>query len=181
MTIFLVKSNLKHDGEVFATGSFMEGDQGRFQSLVNDKVLEVVEGAETFDEAKAIVEKKNAEKVAEEQAAEDNKPQDTWAPTKEEDTTGEEDKTPEDAKHPAKEGEDNTGADADAGNTDAKPYDGPMGKYKITGDAFYTDEDGTQTGEKLEIGSVQDLPKPIGDTFVEKGVAEEVSDVDTNL
>lgn len=176
MTIFLVKSNLKHDGEVFATGSFMEGDQGRFQSLVNDKVLEVVEGAETFDEAKAIVEKKNAEKVAEEQAAEDNKPQDTWAPTKEEDTTdqtGEEQKGLVNVNEEKKEGEEKTDAEV-------KLYDGPMGKYKITGVAKYNDEKGNEVGE-LEVGSVQDLPKPVGDDFVAQGVAEEVSDVDTNL
>ena len=50
-------------------------------------------------------------------------------------------------------------------------YDGPMGKYEITGVAEYTDEKGDVMGE-LEIGSIQELPVVIGNTFVEKGVAK---------
>lgn len=54
-------------------------------------------------------------------------------------------------------------------------YDGPMAKYKITGKAEYTDEQGNVEGE-LEIGSIQELPTPVGDVFVEKGVAEKVTE-----
>lgn len=52
-------------------------------------------------------------------------------------------------------------------------YDGSIGQYKIIGKAPYTDEHGTQSGF-LEIGSVQELPIPVGDVFVEQGVAEKV-------
>lgn len=56
---------------------------------------------------------------------------------------------------------------------DAEVYDGPMGVYKITGDAYYTDEDGVKTGT-LEIGSIHKMPVPVGQVFVDEGVAEEV-------
>lgn len=52
-------------------------------------------------------------------------------------------------------------------------YDGPMGQYKITGEAEYTDENGDPTGF-LEVGSIQTLPEPIGEQFVADGVAEKV-------
>lgn len=63
-------------------------------------------------------------------------------------------------------------ADALANKKD-EVYTGPMAKYKITGVADYTDEAGTKTGE-LEIGSIQELPVPVGDVFVGQGVAEKI-------
>lgn len=54
-----------------------------------------------------------------------------------------------------------------------KVYDGPMGNYRITGFAEYTDEKGENKVE-LEIGSIQNLPKMIGYGLVLDGVAEEV-------
>jgi hypothetical protein len=39
MTIFLVLSNFKHDGILYAKDSFFEGDAGTFVSLVADGVL----------------------------------------------------------------------------------------------------------------------------------------------
>jgi hypothetical protein len=48
-----------------------------------------------------------------------------------------------------------------------------LGKYRITGEAPYTDEHGNPQGN-LEVGSVQELPVAVGDDFVAKGVAEKV-------
>lgn len=52
-------------------------------------------------------------------------------------------------------------------------YDGPMATYKITGEAGYTDENGNNPGN-LEIGKEYELPEPVGNSLVEKGVAERV-------
>ena len=87
MTIFLVKSNLKIDGDNFLAGSFIEGDTGRFSTLISDKVIEEVTGAETMEEAKEIVAKRDAEVAAEAEIAEEAKPQNTWGPTKKEEET----------------------------------------------------------------------------------------------
>ncbi len=54
-------------------------------------------------------------------------------------------------------------------------YNGPMGKYKISGKAEYTDETGEKKGE-LEIGSTVELPSIVGEQFVKDGVAEEVKE-----
>ena len=55
-----------------------------------------------------------------------------------------------------------------------------MGQYKITGEAYYTDEEGVRQGT-LEIGSIQVLPTPVGEVFVKDGVAEEIKNVETNI
>lgn len=52
-------------------------------------------------------------------------------------------------------------------------YEGEMANYKITGEAFFTDEEGNRK-ENLDIGSVHAMPIQIGDVFVEQGVAEKV-------
>ncbi len=48
-------------------------------------------------------------------------------------------------------------------------------KYKITGDVE-NNEEGERTNEKLEIGSIQEVPASLGDSWVEKGLAEVISD-----
>ncbi len=60
----------------------------------------------------------------------------------------------------------------------AEPYTGPMGKYKITGTAEFTDQNGLNVGV-LELGSVQELPTAVGDKFVSDGVAELVEKLDS--
>lgn len=50
-----------------------------------------------------------------------------------------------------------------------------IGVYKITGEAPYTDEQGSRKGV-LDIGSVHKLPISAGDAFVASGVAEKVAD-----
>ncbi len=60
-----------------------------------------------------------------------------------------------------------------------EPYTGPMGKYKIIGEAPYTDEDGEPAGF-LEIGSIQELPVAVGDQFVEDGLAEKIVESPTS-
>lgn len=54
-------------------------------------------------------------------------------------------------------------------------YNGPMGKYRITGLAETTDEDGNVTGT-LEVGQVYELPEPVGNDLVTKEVAELVTE-----
>lgn len=64
--------------------------------------------------------------------------------------------------------EETTSANADS---TAEVYTGPMGKYRITGLAETTDEDGNVTGS-LEVGQVYELPETVGNDLVTKGVAE---------
>ncbi len=53
-------------------------------------------------------------------------------------------------------------------------YDGPMGSYKIIAEGVeFTDESGKVVGS-LEVGSIQELPKVLGDSLVKDGEAEEV-------
>lgn len=80
MSIFLVQSNLKHDGVNFAKGSFIQGDADQFDILVQDRVLKLVEGANTMDEAKEMVDIEKESEPAEEKAPQ---PKDTWGPTAE--------------------------------------------------------------------------------------------------
>lgn len=82
MTIFLVQSNFKHDGQPYAKGSFFEGDAGTFSSLVADGVLLKIEGASTFEEAEEILanQKETVDESVEEAIVE---PQDTWGPSPE--------------------------------------------------------------------------------------------------
>lgn len=62
--------------------------------------------------------------------------------------------------------------EASTESTDLPPgveeYDGPMGVYKITGEAAYTDEHGVHSGF-LPVGSECELPTEVGDDFVAKG------------
>lgn len=44
-------------------------------------------------------------------------------------------------------------------------------KYKITGEAPFTDEEGNHAGY-LEVGSIQELPVVVGERFIVDGVAE---------
>lgn len=164
MTIFLVQSNFKHDGQPYAKGSFFEGDAGTFSSLVADGVLLKIEGASTFEEAEEILanQKETVDESVEEAIVE---PQDTWGPSEEPKTEA-----------PVVTEEITTEPAEEVGDV----YDGPMGQYKITGEAYYTDEEGVRQGT-LEIGSIQVLPTPVGEVFVKDGVAEEIKNVETNI
>ena len=149
--IFQVLSNLNHSGTRFEKGQFFEGNYSEFGNLVNDGVLRVVHGAESIEEAKEIV-AKESETAGPETSTEEKEPENTWGPK------------PDEIEIPKEE----------VVNVNLEEYKGEMGNYKITGVAEYTDETGVKTGE-LEIGSIQNLPKEIGQIFVEKGVAEEVT------
>lgn len=81
--IFLVLSNLKHDGEVLEKGSVFQGAIETFQSLVDAGVVKVVEGAETLEQAAEMVKKEVDEVAAKAQAAVAAAPKDTWAPSAE--------------------------------------------------------------------------------------------------
>ena len=87
--IFLVLSNLKHDTETYEKGSFFAGELATFQSLVNENVLRVIEGASSIEEAKDIV--AEAEVETEESSEEVTvEPTNTWGPTKEVEASTEE-------------------------------------------------------------------------------------------
>lgn len=49
--------------------------------------------------------------------------------------------------------------------------------YKILGEIFPLNEDGSQQETALEVGSIQNVPKEVGDGWVEKGLAEIAPDV----
>lgn len=167
-TIFLVKSNIKHDGTEYKKGSFFEAEYDAFQDLVNDGVLRVVAGASSVEEAEAIIAKENEETGEQVAKEKEVQPENTWGPKTDE---------PEEKKD-QQNADANAGASTDAGNPEDKKveeYNGPMAKYKITGVASFTDEKGEKQGE-LEVGSIQNLPKEIGDQFVTDGVAVEVTE-----
>ena len=64
----------------------------------------------------------------------------------------------------------------------AEVYTGPMAKYKILGKIESLNEDGTPSGNFLEIGSIHELPKGVLDEEVAAGNAVEVTDtVDTGV
>lgn len=49
-------------------------------------------------------------------------------------------------------------------------------KYKISGEIFPTDEHGTPNEEALEIGSIQEVPEELGNSWVEQGLASTIED-----
>jgi len=63
MTIFLVQSGLKHDGQLYKKGSMFEADAGTFRHLVNDVTLREIEGASSFEEAEKILAKEEEREV----------------------------------------------------------------------------------------------------------------------
>lgn len=59
----------------------------------------------------------------------------------------------------------------------AKKVDaGVINKYKILGEIFPLNEDGTVQETALEIDLIQELPESVGAGFVEQGLAEEVAE-----
>lgn len=53
-------------------------------------------------------------------------------------------------------------------------FDGVLKKYKIIGEIFPLNEDGTQQEEALEIGSIQEVPEEIGKGWVKDKLAKKV-------
>lgn len=53
-------------------------------------------------------------------------------------------------------------------------YDGPMGTYKVIGEIFPLNPDGSSQETPLEMNSIHELPKAVGDQMVEEGTMEEV-------
>lgn len=50
-----------------------------------------------------------------------------------------------------------------------------LGSYKLLQPIPYTDEDGNQLGE-TEVGSIQEVPVELGDSWVEQGLAIKVAE-----
>lgn len=76
--IYHVLSNIKHNGEEFKKGSFIEGALGEYTGLVEAGALAIVEGADTIEEAKEIVGKPAETPTATE--APKVEEQNTWGP-----------------------------------------------------------------------------------------------------
>ena len=53
-------------------------------------------------------------------------------------------------------------------------YEGPMGDYKVVGEIFPLNEDGSKGEFPLDMGSIHNLPRIIGDQMVSEGTMEEV-------
>lgn len=81
MSILKIESNLNHNGTYHVKGDFMEADASSFEQLISEGVLSVVEGANTIEEAKAMVEEAMASAVATEEA---QAPENTWEAKKDE-------------------------------------------------------------------------------------------------
>lgn len=62
MSFFKVLSNLNHNGDTYAPGTVIEESLGSFKTLVDDKVLEVMEDVETMAEAVARAARENRSK-----------------------------------------------------------------------------------------------------------------------
>lgn len=74
--IIQVLSNIKHNGEFYATGSLIEAQAGEFQQLINDGAIRVVEGAKSITHARELLSKEVANTV--EEVEEIVESQDTW-------------------------------------------------------------------------------------------------------
>jgi len=82
-TILYVLSNLKHNGDVYAAGSFIEAteaDLKALETLVTDGVLRVMEGAKTTAEAAETIANEKAVALDAVESAKENAPEDTWGP-----------------------------------------------------------------------------------------------------
>lgn len=146
--IFLVLSNVKHNGTEYKNGQLIQEDETEsLNILVRDGVLRLLDQAKSISDAEYILEKGKEINDKKEISEKEKEPENTWGPKKDE---------PEQ-------------------KVETDVYDRPMAKYKITGDAFYTDENGVRTGSH-KIGTIQNLPVEIGKIFVDGGVAEEVVD-----
>jgi hypothetical protein len=47
-------------------------------------------------------------------------------------------------------------------------------KYKVLGEIFPLNEDGSQQEIALEVGSIQEVPEEVGSGWMEEGLAEAV-------
>jgi hypothetical protein len=52
---------------------------------------------------------------------------------------------------------------------------GELGKYKVLSPIEYTDENGVPQG-MTEVGSIQEVPVMLGDSWVAQGLAEKVEE-----
>lgn len=49
-------------------------------------------------------------------------------------------------------------------------------KYKVLGEVFPCDENGKTLETPLEVGSIQEVPKIVGESWIKNGLAEEVTE-----
>lgn len=117
--IYQVLSTLKYGDTIHKVGTFIESASAEYEALAKDKVLRVIEGAESIEHAAEIVAGELAEKSAADASTSAKAPEDTWAPKKPEAAAPEAPKAPETA--PA--GDNASGADVQTANGN-KPADG---------------------------------------------------------
>jgi len=72
--IYKVIENVKHNGDVFAKGSFTSAEDGAFAQLVADGIFAIIPGVDTIEEAKALDAEQTEEQEVEKPAPEQN----TW-------------------------------------------------------------------------------------------------------
>lgn len=170
--IYQVQSNVRHNGDSYVKGTLLSSDES-FDQLVSDGLFKVIEGAETIEEAKKIVEEEKELESMENESG-DVAQANTWEPQKE--SKPEESTEPKNETAEKKESKGFLGGIFGGKKDDAtEPYTGPMSQYKITGIAPFLNEKGEQEGLH-DIGTVQTLPTEIGDVFVTDGVAEKVDE-----
>jgi hypothetical protein len=87
MAYLKVLSNLNLGGTLHQAGTIIEDDVSAFLNLIEEKVLEVIEGAESLEDAKAIDAEKQAQVAKAEAEAEGQEPENTWGAKPDEDVT----------------------------------------------------------------------------------------------
>lgn len=148
---FLATSNIKHDGELFTKGSIVAGEIGTFGTLINDGLLQEIEGASSFEEAQEILNKKVDETDTE--ADIEVAPKDTWGPSPEPT------ETPTDTTAP-------------------EIYDGPMVLVRFLSEYELVDENNQKTGEILKPGDETEIPEPTVQPLVDDKIVEVIKEDD---
>jgi hypothetical protein len=191
-TFFHIKSTVKHNGTTYTKDSVLQGELVEFQTLVNDGLFAVLEGAETLEEAEQIV--ADSKITPEAQAKED---ENTWGPKDKKENTPEGDgldeltkkdllkiakkEKVEDVKETTKNGDivEAIRAARIAKEKGVEPYTGPMVKVKFIQEYEVVDENNEKTGEIIAEGEEKEVPEPVVEGLVDGGFAEVVEDKNT--
>lgn len=171
-TIFLVKQNLKHNGTDYKVGQLVQDEFEATPNLVNDGVLRVIEGAESIQEAEAILAEEK-EKHGERASGEaELQPENTWGPRKDEQEEVKPKNKPEDKKEgflgKIFGGMGNIDKPEDKGEV----YNGPMVKVRFIKDYEVVNENNEKTGEILATGTETEIPEPTVTIMVDTGFIE---------
>lgn len=155
--IIHILSNLKHNGEDFKRGTVAHWeDETALETLVADKIVRVLDGAETIEEGVKLLEDEANAEIANAEVLAETKPNDTFAPTGTQNTweaKDDEPKTNEPDENKPKEPE------ANAGDGNAQPgADGtkePEEKGSFLGNLFGKKPEETTNGNVANTNSAQ--------------------------